>query len=70
MPQYNPPLRDMQFVLHELLDISSELKEMPAFAEVDADTINAVLEEGGKLASQVIAPINLSGDAEIGRAHV
>ena len=78
MPQYNPPLRDMQFVLHELLDISSELKEMPAFAEVDADTINAVLEEGGKFASQVIAPINLSGDAEgcqldktkIGRAHV
>ena len=64
MPQYNPPLRDMQFVLHELLDISSELKEMPAFAEVDADTINAVLEEGGKFASQVIAPINLSGDAE------
>ena len=64
MPQYNPPLRDMQFVLHELLDISSELKEMPAFAEVDADTINAVLEEGGKFASQVIAPINLRGDAE------
>ncbi|GAA0768821.1 acyl-CoA dehydrogenase C-terminal domain-containing protein [Ideonella azotifigens] len=64
MPQYNPPVRDMQFVLHELFDVASEFKQIPAFAEVDVDTINAVLEEGGKFASQVIFPINLSGDAE------
>ena len=37
---------------------------MPAHADVDADTINAVLEEGGKFASEVIFPLNLSGDAE------
>src|SRR5476649_588298 len=37
---------------------------MPRHAEVDVDTINAVLEEGGKFASQVIFPLNLSGDAE------
>ena len=64
MPQYNPPLRDMQFVLHEVLNIVDELKEMPRHADVDADTINAVLEEGGKFASGVIFPLNLSGDAE------
>ncbi|MEO3692691.1 acyl-CoA dehydrogenase C-terminal domain-containing protein [Roseateles paludis] len=64
MPQYTPPLRDMQFVLHELLNVVDEFKMIPAHAEVDADTINAVLEEGGKFASEVIAPINLSGDSE------
>ncbi|MBQ0961325.1 acyl-CoA dehydrogenase C-terminal domain-containing protein [Ideonella sp. 4Y11] len=64
MPQYNPPLRDMQFVLHELLDIGSVLKALPPHAETDADTINAVLEEGGKFAAEVLFPLNLSGDAE------
>ena len=29
MPVYNPPLRDMQFVLHELLKVSEELKALP-----------------------------------------
>jgi len=64
MPQYNPPLRDMQFVMHELLNAVDELKQLPAHADIDADTINAVLEEGGKFASEVLAPINLSGDLE------
>ncbi|MDY0743891.1 acyl-CoA dehydrogenase C-terminal domain-containing protein [Paucibacter sp. R3-3] len=64
MPQYNPPLRDMQFVMHELLNAVDELKQLPAHADIDVDTINAVLEEGGKFASEVLAPINLSGDLE------
>ncbi|MBP6674851.1 MAG: acyl-CoA dehydrogenase C-terminal domain-containing protein [Vitreoscilla sp.] len=64
MAQYNPPLRDLQFVLHELLDVCGEFKQIPAFAEVDADTINAVLEEGGKFAKEVIFPLNITGDAE------
>ncbi|TDM05453.1 MAG: acyl-CoA dehydrogenase [Ideonella sp. MAG2] len=64
MAQYTPQLRDLQFVLHELLDVSSEFKQMPAHADIDADTINAVLEEGGKFAAEVLFPINLSGDAE------
>ena len=64
MPQYHPPLRDMQFVMHEVLKVVDELKRLPAHAEIDADTINAVLEEGGKFASSVLAPINQSGDEE------
>ncbi|WP_396271048.1 acyl-CoA dehydrogenase C-terminal domain-containing protein [Ideonella sp.] len=64
MAQYNPPLRDLQFVLHELLDVSSEFKQMPSHADIDADTINAVLEEGGKFAAEVLFPLNISGDAE------
>ena len=64
MAQYTPPLRDMQFLMHEVLNVPEELKALPAHAEIDADTINAVLEEGGKFASQVIFPINQSGDEE------
>ncbi len=64
MPTYTPPLRDMHFVLHELLDVTSELKAMPRHADLDADTINQVIEEGGKFASEVIFPLNQSGDRE------
>jgi alkylation response protein AidB-like acyl-CoA dehydrogenase len=64
MPQYNPPLRDMQFVLHEVLKVTDELKVLPRHADIDADTINAVLEEGGKFAAEVTFPLNISGDEE------
>ena len=64
MPVYNPPLRDMQFVMHEVLNVSADFQAMPQHAEMDADTINAVLEEAGKFASQVIFPLNISGDTE------
>jgi alkylation response protein AidB-like acyl-CoA dehydrogenase len=64
MPIYNPPLRDMHFVLHELLKVGDEFKAMPAFTDVDTDTVNAVLEEGGKFATEVLLPLNMSGDAQ------
>jgi len=64
MPTYTPPLRDMQFVMHEVLKVTDEFKTMPKHADADADTINAVLEEAGKFASEVIFPLNISGDAE------
>ena len=64
MPQYNPPLRDMQFVMHEVLKVTDEFKAIPKHAEVDADTINAVLEEAGKFAAEVTFPLNISGDEE------
>ena len=64
MPQYNPPIRDMQFLLHEVFDAVATLNTLPPHADVDEGTLNAVLEEGGKFAAQVLAPINLSGDAE------
>ena len=64
MPSYTPPLRDMQFVLHEVLNVVDELKMLPPYTDIDADTINAVLEEGGKFCAEVITPINLSGDKE------
>ncbi len=64
MPSYTPPLRDMQFVMHELLHIVDDLQQIPKHADIDVDTINAVLEEGGKFASEVLFPLNISGDTE------
>jgi len=64
MSQYVAPLRDMRFVLHELLQVESELKQLPQHAEIDLDTINQVLEEGGKFTSKVLFPLNHSGDRE------
>ncbi len=64
MGQYNAPLRDMHFVLHELLDVGSELKALPAYAEVDIGTVNQILEEGAKFASKVLFPLNAVGDVE------
>ncbi|CAG9174847.1 acyl-CoA dehydrogenase C-terminal domain-containing protein [Cupriavidus respiraculi] len=64
MGQYTAPLRDMQFVLHELLGVEAELKAMPRHADIDADTINQVIEEAGKFCSEVVFPLNQSGDRE------
>ena len=64
MPSYQAPLRDMQFVLHELLEVEHELRSLPAHTDMDADTINQVLEEGGKFATDILFPLNHSGDRE------
>ena len=64
MPSYTPPLRDMQFVLHEVLNVTDDFKRMPKHAEIDHDTISAVLEEGGKFAAEVIFPLNQVGDQQ------
>jgi alkylation response protein AidB-like acyl-CoA dehydrogenase len=64
MPTYNPPLRDMQFLIHELFDVANELKPCARHADIDEDTINAVLEEGGKFAAEVTFPLNITGDTE------
>jgi alkylation response protein AidB-like acyl-CoA dehydrogenase len=64
MGQYIAPLRDIQFVLHELLEVNSTLKQLPPHSEIDIDLINQILEEAGKFASEVLFPLNHSGDQE------
>ncbi len=64
MPTYTPPLRDMRFVMHEVLKVADEFQAIPKYAEADVDTINAVLEEAGKFATEVTFPLNMSGDEE------
>ena len=62
MPSYNAPVKDMQFVLHNLLKVSSS--DIPGYADLEAEFTAAVLEEAGKLTSEVLAPLNAVGDVE------
>ena len=64
MAQYTPPLRDMQFVMHEVLHAESVLKQLPAHAEITRDLIDQVAEEGGKFCAEVLFPTNQCGDRE------
>ena len=64
MPTYTPPLRDMQFVHARSAEHHRRAQGDARHAEIDADTINAILEEGGKFAAEVIFPLNISGDEE------
>ncbi len=65
MPDYNAPLRDLRFVLHEVFDAPSLWARLPALSEtVDADTADAILEEAAKVTGGLIAPLNRSGDEE------
>jgi len=63
MPTYKAPLRDIRFVLHELLQVA-QLAELPGYGEATPDTIDAVLEEAAKLCEAVLAPLNRTGDEE------
>lgn len=65
MTAYFAPTRDMQFVINELADLNA-VAALPAFAEQDVgpDLTEAVLEEAAKLAAEVLAPLNKSGDAQ------
>ncbi|SNT38568.1 acyl-CoA dehydrogenase C-terminal domain-containing protein [Tropicimonas sediminicola] len=62
MPSYTAPVNDIQFVLHALLKASAQ--DIPGYDELEADFTAAVLEEAGKIAGNVLAPLNAVGDAE------
>ena len=62
--QYKAPLRDMQFVLHELLDSTSHYKSIPEYEEVERDIIDSYIEAAASFAENEIAPLNRSGDEE------
>ncbi|HHS89650.1 MAG TPA: acyl-CoA dehydrogenase, partial [Rhodobacteraceae bacterium] len=62
MPTYTAPVKDMQFLLHEVLEVTKS--DVPGYDELEPDFTSAVLEEAGKLASDVLAPLNPVGDRE------
>ncbi|MEE4093328.1 acyl-CoA dehydrogenase C-terminal domain-containing protein [Pseudomonas viridiflava] len=65
MADYKAPLRDMRFVLNEVFEVSKRWAQLPALAEtVDAETVDAILEEAGKVTSKTIAPLSRNGDEE------
>jgi len=62
MPSYTAPTKDTQFVLHDVLKISTA--DIPGYDEMERDFTAAVLDEAGKIASEVLAPLNAIGDTE------
>ena len=62
MTTYAAPIRDIQFVLHDVLNISAQ--DLPGHAELDREFTEAVLDAAGKLASEVLAPLNGIGDRQ------
>jgi len=62
MPSYSAPTKDMQFVLHDVLKVSTS--DTPGYGDLDPDFTAAILEEAGKLTSEVLTPLNIVGDQE------
>ena len=62
MPSYTAPLKDMQFILHDVLKAAEQ--DIPGYDELDRDFTGAVIEEAGKLASEVLMPLNAVGDQQ------
>ena len=63
MPRYQAPLRDMKFLLNEVLEIGS-YSNLPRFADAPPDVIDAVLDGGALFAQEVLQPINAIGDRQ------
>ncbi len=64
MPLYQSPIRDQRFVIHELLGAVDALRAMPRYAELDATTVDQILEEGGRFSEEVLLPLNRKGDEQ------
>lgn len=64
MPDYKAPLRDIQFVLKDLLDAPAHYAGLPGGEEVTPDLVDAIIGEGARFAEEVLAPIYASGDEE------
>ncbi|WP_170387349.1 acyl-CoA dehydrogenase C-terminal domain-containing protein [Ruegeria atlantica] len=62
MPVYNAPTKDTQFILHDVLKISES--DIPGYSELEAEFTGAVLEEAGKVATNLLHPLNVVGDIE------
>ena len=63
MPVYKAPTRDSRFIINEVLKLES-YSNLPGFENATSDVIDAVIEECGKFCSEVLAPLNLSGDGQ------
>ncbi|MCU0809151.1 MAG: acyl-CoA dehydrogenase family protein, partial [Candidatus Contendobacter sp.] len=64
MPSYTAPVRDIQFILHELLKIERYNGVLAGFDEATPETIAAILEGAAQICQEVLQPLNKVGDRE------
>ena len=64
MPAYRAPIQDIGFLLNNVFDADSLFSSMPGTVEVTTDLTSAIVEEAGKIAEGLLAPINQSGDQQ------
>lgn len=64
MPEYKAPLREIRFVMNEVLASEQHYASLPGCEEATPDMLDAILEEGAKFAERVLAPLNQVGDRE------
>ena len=62
MPRYTAPTKDLQFIIHDVLKATES--GIPGYDELEADFTSAILEEAGKISSEVLQPLNIVGDKE------
>ncbi|MGV6839176.1 MAG: acyl-CoA dehydrogenase C-terminal domain-containing protein [Planktomarina sp.] len=62
MPVFTAPTKDQQFILHDVLDISNQ--DIPGYEDLDPDFTAAILGETGRIAEEILAPLNKVGDEE------
>ena len=62
MPSFTPPVKDIQFLLHDLMKVTES--DIPGYDELEKDFTGAVLEEAGKIAANVLQPLNSVGDEQ------
>ena len=63
MPVYKAPVRDARFIIGEVLNLE-DYAGLPGFEAATPDLVDAILEEGGRFCSEVLAPLNLPGDQQ------
>ena len=64
MLSYKAPLRDMRFLINEVLDYPAHYKSLPNGADATPEMVDAILEGAAALCEDVLARLNASGDAE------
>ncbi|MEQ8391142.1 MAG: acyl-CoA dehydrogenase [Thalassospira sp.] len=63
MSDFTPPIADFRFLIHDVIGLDT-VAHLPTYSETTPDLVDAILEEAGKLASSVLAPLNRIGDQE------
>ena len=64
MPDYKAPLREIKFVMNELLDSETHYAKLPGGEDASPDMVDAIIQEGAKFCEQVLSPLNQVGDQE------